>query len=142
MKVALVHDYLNQMGGAERVVLALHEIFPDAPIYTSIYDPQRVDPAFQKMDIRTSFMQRLPIVFRNTTGAMRSSYHLRWRQGVLLLIQQFKWKITFLLLAALYLINVLIWRSRHVTSYNCPWSLLAGAVTRNDSKKWQALLSV
>src|SRR5690242_5516241 len=54
MKVALVHDYLNQMGGAERVVIALHEIFPDAPIYTSIYDPARVDPAFQKMDIRTS----------------------------------------------------------------------------------------
>lgn len=62
MKVALVHDYLNQMGGAERVVLALHEIFPDAPIYTSIYDPERVDAAFQKMDIRTSFMQKLPLV--------------------------------------------------------------------------------
>jgi hypothetical protein len=50
MKVALFHDYLNQMGGAERVVLAFHEIFPDAPIYTSIYDPRRVDPAFQKME--------------------------------------------------------------------------------------------
>ncbi len=62
MKVALVHDYLNQMGGAERVVMALHEIFPDAPIYTSIYDPQRVDPAFQQMDVRTSFMQKLPLV--------------------------------------------------------------------------------
>ncbi len=65
MKVALVHDYLNQMGGAERVVMAFHEIFPDAPIYTSIYDPQRVDPAFQKMDIRTSFMQRLPLVTKH-----------------------------------------------------------------------------
>ncbi len=62
MKVALVHDYLNQMGGAERVVLALHEIFPDAPVYTSIYDPKRVDPAFRQMDIRTSFMQKLPLV--------------------------------------------------------------------------------
>lgn len=62
MKVALVHDYLNQMGGAERVVLALHELFPDAPLYTSIYDPQRVDPAFQKIDIRTSFMQKWPLV--------------------------------------------------------------------------------
>jgi glycosyltransferase involved in cell wall biosynthesis len=62
MKVALVHDFLNQMGGAERVVLAFHEIFPDAPLYTSIYDPRRVDPAFQKMDIRTSFMQKLPLV--------------------------------------------------------------------------------
>jgi glycosyltransferase involved in cell wall biosynthesis len=62
MKVALVHDYLNQMGGAERVVLALHEIFPDAPIYTSIFDPRRVDPAFQSMDVRTSFMQKFPLV--------------------------------------------------------------------------------
>ena len=62
MKVALVHDYLNQMGGAERVIMAFHEIFPDAPIYTSIYDPKRVDPAFQKMDIRTSFMQNFPLV--------------------------------------------------------------------------------
>ena len=58
MKVALVHDYLNQMGGAERVVLAFHELFPDAPLYTSIYDPKRVDAAFQKIDIQTSFMQR------------------------------------------------------------------------------------
>jgi glycosyltransferase involved in cell wall biosynthesis len=65
MKVALVHDYLNQMGGAERVVLALHELFPDAPLYTSIYDPKRVDPAFQKMDIRTSFMQKFPFVMKH-----------------------------------------------------------------------------
>jgi glycosyltransferase involved in cell wall biosynthesis len=62
MKVALVHDYLNQMGGAERVVMALHEIFPNAPIYTSIYAPERVDPAFQRMDIRTSFLQKFPLV--------------------------------------------------------------------------------
>jgi glycosyltransferase involved in cell wall biosynthesis len=62
MQVALVHDYLNQMGGAERVVLALHEIFPDAPLYTSIYDPKRVDTAFQKIDVRTTFMQKLPLV--------------------------------------------------------------------------------
>jgi glycosyltransferase involved in cell wall biosynthesis len=65
MKVALVHDYLNQMGGAERVVMAFHELFPDAPIYTSIYDPTRVDPAFRKMDIRTSFMQKLPLVTKH-----------------------------------------------------------------------------
>lgn len=62
MKVALVHDYLNQMGGAERVVMAFHEMFPDAPIYTSIFDPTRVDKAFSQMDIRTSFMQNFPLV--------------------------------------------------------------------------------
>ena len=65
MKVALVHDYLNQMGGAERVVMAFHEIFPDAPIYTAIYDSKRVDPAFQNMDIRTSFMQKFPLVTKH-----------------------------------------------------------------------------
>jgi glycosyltransferase involved in cell wall biosynthesis len=62
MRVALVHDYLNQMGGAERVLLALHDLYPQAPIYTSIYDRHRVDQRFRQMDIRTSFMQRLPFV--------------------------------------------------------------------------------
>lgn len=65
MKVALVHDYLNQMGGAERVLLALHDLYPDAPIFTSIYDPERVDPAFRRLDIRSSFMQRLPWVSKH-----------------------------------------------------------------------------
>ena len=65
MKVALVHDYLNQMGGAERVLLALHDLYPDAPIFTSIYDPARVDPAFRRLDIRSSFMQRLPLVSKH-----------------------------------------------------------------------------
>ncbi len=62
MKLAIVHDYLNQMGGAERVLLTLHEIFPQAPIYTSIYAPELVDPGFQQMDVRTTLMQRLPLV--------------------------------------------------------------------------------
>jgi glycosyltransferase involved in cell wall biosynthesis len=64
LRVALVHDYLNQMGGAERVLLALHELFPQAPIYTSIYASNQVDPRFHdgEVDIRTSFLQRLPLV--------------------------------------------------------------------------------
>jgi glycosyltransferase involved in cell wall biosynthesis len=62
MKIALVHDYLNQMGGAERVLLALHDLYPDAPIFTSIYIPERVDPAFRRCDIRSSFMQQLPFI--------------------------------------------------------------------------------
>jgi len=64
MRIAIVHDYLNQFGGAERVVSALHEIWPEAPIYTSIYDQERMPEIFRRMDIRTSFMQRLPFVFR------------------------------------------------------------------------------
>lgn len=61
MKVALVHEYLNQLGGgAERVLEALHQIFPGAPVYTSIYDEERMPPAIRRMNVRTSFMQRLP----------------------------------------------------------------------------------
>ncbi|HLJ36011.1 MAG TPA: glycosyltransferase [Ktedonobacteraceae bacterium] len=62
MKVALVRDYLNQMGGAERVVLSLHELFPDAPLYTTIYDPKRVDARFRHIPVHTTFMQHFPLV--------------------------------------------------------------------------------
>ncbi len=60
MRVALVHDYLNQYGGAERVLEALHELFPAAPVYTSIFDPSSMPATYQNWDIRTSFMQHLP----------------------------------------------------------------------------------
>ncbi|MGH2733534.1 MAG: glycosyltransferase [Actinomycetota bacterium] len=60
MRVAIVHDYLTQHGGAERVVLALHRMFPDAPIYTSLYDPEGTFEQFRDTDVRTSFIQRLP----------------------------------------------------------------------------------
>ena len=59
-RIALVHDWLNQMGGAENVIEALVEIFPGAPVYTSIYDPAKMPDAYRAWDIRTSFMQRLP----------------------------------------------------------------------------------
>lgn len=65
MKVALVHDYLNQYGGAERVLEELHELFPQAPVYTSMYWPEKMSPTIRSLDIRTSFMQRLPMVTRN-----------------------------------------------------------------------------
>jgi glycosyltransferase involved in cell wall biosynthesis len=60
MKVAIVHDYLNQYGGAERVLEALHDLYPGAPVYTSMYAPKTMPAAYKKWDIRTSFMQRLP----------------------------------------------------------------------------------
>ena len=56
MKVALVHDYLNQFGGAERVLLALAEIFPAAPIYTLFYEPRAFDGHFRGREIKTSFL--------------------------------------------------------------------------------------
>ncbi len=60
MRVALVHDYLNQYGGAERVIEALHEIYPDAPVFTSLFDPAAMPARFRTWDIRTSFLQRIP----------------------------------------------------------------------------------
>ncbi len=63
-RVALVHDYLNQYGGAERVLEDLHEIFPEAPVYTSMYWPEKMSSIIREMDVRTSFMQRLPLVTR------------------------------------------------------------------------------
>ena len=58
-KVAIVCDWLTNMGGAENVVLAMHEAFPDAPIYTSAYEPNAM-PAFHGLDIRTTWIQKLP----------------------------------------------------------------------------------
>ncbi|TAK35227.1 MAG: glycosyltransferase family 4 protein [Chloroflexota bacterium] len=62
MRVALVHDWLNQYGGAERVLEVLHELFPEAPIFASMYAPDRMPQDYRGWDIRTSFMQRLPLV--------------------------------------------------------------------------------
>jgi glycosyltransferase involved in cell wall biosynthesis len=65
LKVALIHDYLNQYGGAERVLEELHTLFPSAPVYTSMYWPEKMSPTIRSLDVRTSFMQRLPMVTRN-----------------------------------------------------------------------------
>ncbi|MBM3702597.1 MAG: glycosyltransferase family 4 protein [Actinobacteria bacterium] len=64
MKVAIVHDYLNQYGGAERVIEVMHEIFPEAPVFTSIYQPENMPDSFKKMDIRVTFMQKFPFLDR------------------------------------------------------------------------------
>ena len=60
MKVAIVHDFLNQMGGAERVVATFREIFPEAPIFTTIVDRKVLVPELANADIRPSWMQKLP----------------------------------------------------------------------------------
>ncbi len=58
-RIAIVCDFLTVMGGAENVVLAMHEAFPDAPIYTAIYNRDKM-PAFHQLDVRTSSLQKLP----------------------------------------------------------------------------------
>lgn len=64
LKVALVHDYLNQYGGAERVLECLAEMFPDAPIYTLFYDKKLMRGRFKDRVIFTSFLDNL-LVRRN-----------------------------------------------------------------------------
>lgn len=59
-KVAIVHDWLTNMGGAEPLVLEIHKLFPDAPIYTSVYDAEKMQ-AFKDIDVRTTNLQtKLP----------------------------------------------------------------------------------
>jgi glycosyltransferase involved in cell wall biosynthesis len=67
MRVAIAHDYLNQPGGAERVVLEMAQMWPQATVYTSLYRPASTFPEFEKLKIRTSPLQRLPVDqgFRN-----------------------------------------------------------------------------
>src|SRR3989344_5441635 len=60
MKVALVYDRVNKWGGAERVLLALHEMFPDAPLYTSVYDEKRAPWAKVFPRVIPSFLQKIP----------------------------------------------------------------------------------
>jgi len=60
MRIALVHDYLVQYGGAERVLECFAELFPYAPIYTLVYDKNTMHGVFASKNIRTSFLQKFP----------------------------------------------------------------------------------
>ncbi len=65
MKIALVHDYLREYGGAERVVEVMHEIWPKAPLYTSFVDWEALGvhaSRFRDWDIRPSWVQNNPLV--------------------------------------------------------------------------------
>jgi glycosyltransferase involved in cell wall biosynthesis len=61
MKIALVHDMLTQYGGGEKVLKALSEKYPNAPIFTLIYDEKKLGHIFPKERIRTSFLQKMPL---------------------------------------------------------------------------------
>jgi glycosyltransferase involved in cell wall biosynthesis len=65
MRMALVHDWLNQIGGAEDVLESLVEMYPGAPVYTSMYAPEWMPPAYRAWDIRVTWMNRLPGIHRH-----------------------------------------------------------------------------
>lgn len=64
IKIALVHDFLNQWGGAEKVLAEISEMFPEAPIYTLLFEPSKMRGKFGNREIRTSFLQKFPHFLR------------------------------------------------------------------------------
>jgi glycosyltransferase involved in cell wall biosynthesis len=69
-RTVLVHDYLNQHGGAERLLEVMHDLAPDAPVYTSIYDPESMPATYHAWDIRTSWIDKIPGVQRHHQRAL------------------------------------------------------------------------
>lgn len=78
IKVAIVHDWLTAMGGAEPTLLAIAELFPDAPIYTSVYDAETMT-AFKNRDVRTTWLQKLPrfLRYKHTLFPVLRAYAFR-----------------------------------------------------------------
>lgn len=76
MKVALVCDWLTTPGGAEKVLLQLHQMYPDAPIYTSQYRPKGIN-WFGDADVRTGWLNFFPVKLRRFIGPLRQLYFSR-----------------------------------------------------------------
>lgn len=70
MKIALAHDFLTQLGGAEKVLEVSHEIYPEAPVYTLAYDKEATSGIFRDWKIKTSYLQNLPF------GIKKYKYYL------------------------------------------------------------------
>ena len=71
MKTAIVHDWLSVYGGAESIIRILHDLFPEAPVYTSVYDADNMPDDFREMDIRTSFLQHMPFAKKKYTSYLQ-----------------------------------------------------------------------
>lgn len=69
-RTLIVHDYLNQYGGAERVLEAMWEMFPDAPLMTSLYDVESMPELYRDWDIRPSWLDRLPGIYSHHQWAL------------------------------------------------------------------------
>lgn len=72
-KIALVTDWLTNVGGAEQVLLSIHKLYPDAPIYTSQYNPKGID-WFRDADVRTGWMKIFPSKLRRFLPVFRRLY--------------------------------------------------------------------
>ena len=73
-KVALVMDWLDQIGGAEQVLLAFHEMYPKAPIFTSVYRPKKLGGFLKDADIRAGWLNFFPVGLRRLLGPLRQAW--------------------------------------------------------------------
>ena len=73
MKVAIVCDWLTSVGGAERVLRSICDLFPEAPIYTSQYNEKKID-WFKDRSVRVGWLQIFPSSFRRFLGPLRQNY--------------------------------------------------------------------
>lgn len=64
MKIAIVHHWLTNMGGAERLLLEMLKVYPEADLYTSVYNPEAM-PAFEKIEVKTTWLQKMPVLKHN-----------------------------------------------------------------------------
>ncbi len=78
MQLALVHDWLNQIGGAEDVLATLVDHYPDSPIYTSLYAPDIMPDFYRAWDIRTLWMDKLPAIYQHHQPYL-PLYPLAWQ---------------------------------------------------------------
>jgi glycosyltransferase involved in cell wall biosynthesis len=69
-RTVLVHDYLNQYGGAERVLEVLRELAPEAPVFTSIYDPASMPARYRDWEIHQTWIDRMPGVHKHHQRAL------------------------------------------------------------------------
>ncbi|MFH1086433.1 MAG: glycosyltransferase [Chloroflexota bacterium] len=70
MKLAVVCSWLNQYGGAERVLEEIHAMYPEAPLYTSLYRPEALPPEYRTWDIRPSWLNGVPVLSRRPQWAL------------------------------------------------------------------------
>jgi glycosyltransferase involved in cell wall biosynthesis len=80
MRIAIVHERLDVVGGAEKVILALHRIFPDAPVYTSFVERAKLCGAFDQVNLRSSSMQRLPGSVKRLNDKLLPLYMLAFQE--------------------------------------------------------------
>lgn len=74
LKIAIVHDFLTKIGGAEKVLLSLHNIFPDAPIFTLVYDELGTKSIFKNCKIHTSSLDKYPRAIKTKTKFLLPFY--------------------------------------------------------------------